>query len=613
MNQHVILPELGWRWFRLVAVVVGATWCARHYPLRWNDGFGADKALWFQGALFFGALVLAALLVMRTRWWFGKALWGWLCVSLGWWAWQSERLAVPIWQAEDCRAEAYLTEFPREADPIGKRFGLYLAAHDCALPQGFRVFAYDYRAGESLHYGQAYRLDLRLKPTDWGGIATVQADAQSALSVPFYQIWRSKLHAAMQPIDERWRGWLRALLLGDQSALRFEEREMLKRTGTSHLIAVSGFHLVLVAGFGWLLLRPLSTLLLRHQSVTPQTMTLLLNLIWCGAYALLSGAEPPVVRAWLMLLMLTLFWLRPIATTALQTLGAVLVIQLFVFPEDLWNIGAWLSYFAVLTLVLIHPHVRGKRHYWQFVVVQSALTLVMMPVIWALFGGISAGAWLVNLVLIPYTGALMLLGALAWLWSGLVPLLNAASGYYFGFLERSSRWDWVYFEPAWQPTVLMGVCVSALLLLGLSHLPRKALWGLGLMVLALGDWARLSSETWWLNHRYRVGIVQTEQGVVIINSGTKSKRTGRDDAARQLLPYLRRRGLVPSALLVTERAVAANSAVVSLKTAYPDLPIYRFVSLDGFAYPSIDCTKSALLSDCKPFRELLAQQSALSP
>lgn len=593
-----------------MVAVVGATWCARYGPRLAGDTFEIDKALWFQSALFFGVLGWLAIWWRTRHTMIGKALWL-VLLWLGLVGWQSVRLAVPTWQAEDCRAEAYLTEFPREADPVGKRFGLYLVKHDCALPQGFRVFAYDYRAGESLHYGQAYRLDLRLKPTDWGGIATVQADAQSALSVPFYQRWRAKLHAAMQPIDERWRGWLQALLLGDQSALRFDEREMLKRTGTSHLIAVSGFHLVLVAGFGWILWRPLSTLLLRYQSFTPQSLTLLLNLIWCGAYALLSGAEPPVTRAWLMLLMFTVLWLRPISATGIQMLAATLVIQLLIFPEDLWNIGAWLSYFAVLALLLIYPHVREKRRGWQFVAVQSALTVVMMPVTWALFGGISAGAWLVNLVLIPYTGALMLLGALAWLWSGLVPLLNTASGYYFGFLASSSRWDWVYFEPLFQPTVLMGACASACLLLGLSTVRHKALWSLGLMVLALGDWARLSTETWWLNHRYQVGIVQTEPGVVIINSGTKSKRTGRDDAARQLLPYLRRRGLEPSALLITERAVAANSAVVSLKTAYPDLPIYRFVSLDGFPYPAVDCTQSALLSDCKHFRELLTRQSAL--
>ncbi|MDO4435432.1 MAG: ComEC/Rec2 family competence protein [Cardiobacteriaceae bacterium] len=609
MSQASSLPSpLVRRWLGLLGAMVSLTWLARSLTFMDSKALGFLSALLFLSAVFLVWRGFCTQRKLYQQWGARTAL---VALMLTYVGLQMPRVQLPHIDEHHCTAHAYLTQFPQDDDPVGKRFALWLQEHDCQLQQGVAVYAYDYRA-ETLAYGQMYELRLKIKPSQSGIIATIQADQPSALPVPFYQRWRAYLHQRLRDsLAPQWHGWLQALLLGDRSALRMEHREALKRTGTSHLIAISGLHLGLLAVMVMMMLRPLLAWLLLYRGGLVWAWALGLNVLVGGVYALLSGAEPPVTRAWLMMLGFTGLWLGRISARAWQGLGLALVMQLLFFPQDLWNVGAWLSYLAVLSLMVVYPKLRHKRLLWQFVGLQSALTLILMPLVWAAFGGISLVGWWANLVLIPYTGLLMLLGGLSLVMPSVVPLLEGLSAKYFGFLMRVAQWEGAYWEPSIQPTLVSGILLSTMALLIWLPVRYKALCWLGLGAWVAWEHGVLSRENFWLNHRYRVGVVWSEGRAIIINSGTKSQRTGRDDAVRYVLPYLRRRGVEPSALLLTEKAMSANTAVVTLKTAYPALPIYRFIPQSAFPYPTIDCTKPPLSRDCQDFNLLWQTQSAL--
>src|SRR3546814_5575199 len=91
---------------------------------------------------------------------------------------------------------------------------------------------------------------------------------------------------------------LKALTIGATSDLRDADWDAFRRTGTTHLIAISGFNLALVAGFAFFVLRwgwscwPRATLWLPAQR-----FALIGSALLATFYALLAGFEPPVARA----------------------------------------------------------------------------------------------------------------------------------------------------------------------------------------------------------------------------------------------------------------------------------------------------------------------------
>ncbi|MFH1003453.1 MAG: ComEC/Rec2 family competence protein, partial [Chloroflexota bacterium] len=127
------------------------------------------------------------------------------------------------------------------------------------------------------------------------------------------------------------------------------------RTGTAHLLAISGLHLGILAGIMlslglWLLGR-------RHYLY----VWLTLGAIWL--YAVITGLHPPVVRAAIMATMFLAAELagRPRrATTALAFAAAVMV---GLNPPVLWAVSFQMSFLAMAGLIFIAPPLmaRGRR------------------------------------------------------------------------------------------------------------------------------------------------------------------------------------------------------------------------------------------------------------
>ncbi len=113
----------------------------------------------------------------------------------------------------------------------------------------------------------------------------------------------------------------RALVLGQRDALPYELTEQWRRAGTAHLLAISGLHVSVVLG---VTLVGSSMLIGRRRNLH---VILPLVLIW--AYAVLSGLNPPVVRAAIMgsvyLLAITAGW-QPSGGLALFLAAAALAL-----------------------------------------------------------------------------------------------------------------------------------------------------------------------------------------------------------------------------------------------------------------------------------------------
>jgi competence protein ComEC len=133
-----------------------------------------------------------------------------------------------------------------------------------------------------------------------------------------------------------------ALLLGTRTAIPEELRTAFAESGTMHILAISGSNVGILAGLLWLV---------SHLAGLGRTASVCLILAGVLAYSFVADAQPPVMRAVLMIVAMLAGrpWHREVSLVnglALAALG-VLVWN----PSHLFDVGAQLSFLAVAALI----------------------------------------------------------------------------------------------------------------------------------------------------------------------------------------------------------------------------------------------------------------------
>ena len=195
-----------------------------------------------------------------------------------------------------------------------------------------------------------------------------------------------------------------ALALGQSNALTSADWQVVNRTGTTHLLVISGLHIGLLASLVLLLWKCL-------QPYTPMPFwhPLPLLIAWLSAlfYALISGWGLPAQRAMIMISLVLLGSWRGIAWPLEQRLLWAALITIVVQPASLYQPGFWFSYLAVANLALIwrqqqRPDALGLSAWWRANwLAQLSLLAMLTPIIGYVTGGLSLLAPLINLLLIP--------------------------------------------------------------------------------------------------------------------------------------------------------------------------------------------------------------------
>lgn len=212
--------------------------------------------------------------------------------------------------------------------------------------------------------------------------------------------------------------FLNALYLGERSDLDQDFKDLFLRTGTMHLLAVSGFNIGFLSAVLWLFLRSLPV---------PRNLKLGVLLAGVWAYCLLVGWQAPVARAAVMATIIILGNILGRKTDGLNTLGLAACVILAVNPKQLFDTGFQLSFAAVLGLVTVVPvflkrpallpHEKrtfsekaffaGQELFW----VSFVCLFMTLPITVQNFYIVTPYAILANLVVVPLTFLLYLFGA----------------------------------------------------------------------------------------------------------------------------------------------------------------------------------------------------------
>jgi len=144
------------------------------------------------------------------------------------------------------------------------------------------------------------------------------------------------------------------MILGDRSKIPEKTLTSFKRTGTIHLLAISGLHVGLII----LIVR----FLLRTAGASPYTAGLC-SLIFLILYNIIVGFRPSVMRASLMLGMLFLGKGIKRKTDLFNNLGLACIFILSFSPFQAIKPGFVLSFGTVLSIVFVSKSIKSFINY----------------------------------------------------------------------------------------------------------------------------------------------------------------------------------------------------------------------------------------------------------
>jgi competence protein ComEC len=277
---------------------------------------------------------------------------------------------------------------------------------------------------------------------------------------------------------------LLALGFGSRSELNQELWQVLQRTGTGHLIAISGLHIGLVASGSYLFfmlcirLLPLNycNQLAFFQTLNIRYVAITLSLGVGIVYGYLAGYSLPTIRALMMLTIYCFSRAIKVHLSIKRWLLLTLFLLTLTMPFSLFTASFWLSVYAVtiifITIWRFKNMLNNGNTVWRFVkgliIIQLSLTLMLLPVSAAFFKQVSLVALFANLVAVPWmsfvTIPLCLLSVLV------VPFSESFSQFLMACCIDSLQvlWHFLSFlsQQTWAVLKLSNVNTQLLILLG---------------------------------------------------------------------------------------------------------------------------------------------------
>ena len=441
-----------------------------------------------------------------------------------------------------------------------------------------------YHAMHEITPGQQWQLEVKLKPAhgfvnpggfdyeSWLFSRRISATGyvrrpQSAtlLDTRFsMHAYRQALSGNIRQLSDQaqFSGILVALVTGDRQYITRSQWQVLSRTGTSHLMAISGLHIGLVYGlfywlgsWGWRLKE-------RFMLYRPaQDAGILSGLVAALAYAALAGFSIPTLRALVMLSVIALALWRRRMTSPLDVLQTALVLVLLIDPLAIMSAGFWLSFMAVaLILFTLARQQNGDRPashaLFRLVHIQWVLGLGLLPLTSLLFSQVSIIAPLMNLVAVPSVGLLVvpitLAGSVFTVFipaaaSLLLDLSDALLQLLWAMLLPASQSPYAVIHPA-HPSLWVIVCSSA----GIVLLLYARNWLLRVIGLPLALSLFLSSTYQPGPGEFQLDILDVGQGLAVVVRTTNytllydtgySSQSGFDIGRQVVLPYLWHQGI----------------------------------------------------------------------
>lgn len=218
-------------------------------------------------------------------------------------------------------------------------------------------------------------------------------------------------------------GTMRAIVLGDRSVLDDEIKELYKKNGISHILAISALHITMV---GMLVYRMLKKIISVIQAAVLSSVIMLF-------YLYITGNSVSAGRAVIMILVFMLADVLGRTSDGVNTLGLAVVILIIRNPYCISNAGFLMSFLAMAGIIFVKPIFSNEETIMLFFRKKKMVSLTEMfiyhniidmlitglcvqittlPVVLSMSGQIAIISLLLNIVVIPLMSVIMVSGIL---------------------------------------------------------------------------------------------------------------------------------------------------------------------------------------------------------
>lgn len=220
----------------------------------------------------------------------------------------------PVGQGDQIVVSGQLRPPRPPANPGGFDASLYLRARGC----------------DALFYG-----DREIQPK------ILRRGPAHALERGLLSLRRRLSERLEAALGQREAAFLKALIFGERTDMADGEKELFLRTGTAHILAVSGFNVGFVCAVVYFLCAVVRI---------PRVVTLIIAAAVIALYCCLVGWQAPLVRAAIMAALYLLAQVIGRKGDLLNSLGLAALVILAVNPWQIWDAGFQLSFAAVMAM-----------------------------------------------------------------------------------------------------------------------------------------------------------------------------------------------------------------------------------------------------------------------
>ena len=372
---------------------------------------------------------------------------------------------------------------------------------------------------------------------------------------------------------------IKALAVGERQSMTVKQWQVLRDTGTAHLMAISGLHIGLVAAIAFWLGRWGWSFAGRACLWLPaQKVGAVSAVIIAALYALLAGWSIPTQRALVMVLvvMAGVLFYRQYATS--RVLSIALIAVLLYDPLSVLSAGFWLSFAAVSVIAFAmkgrFSQSRFKQSsfkqfngFQQWGSVQWAVSMGLLPLMLLLFQQVSvisplANLWaipLVSLLIVPLTLLSVIslfiyepvANGLLWL------VINIMDAIWWG-LELMAQWPWAVWKSASPPLLSFALAMIGVVLLllprGWPNRSLAAIFVLPALFIQIDKPDYATADFTLLDvGQGLAAVIQTKNHVLVFDTGPRySERF--DTGKMVVLPFLQQKGIHKIDSLVVSHA-----------------------------------------------------------
>jgi competence protein ComEC len=375
------------RWFLWAPVMLGC-------------GIAVYFALTVEPPPLAAAALVAFAVILRWRWREGSlaALMGGITLAtilgFGLAQWRTHSVAAPIIAAE--RTNLQITgwvELVEPRDGPGQRLTIRVHAIEGFTPERTpqRVRVRTLKEDTALAAGVAVKLSATLSPPSgpslpggydfarqaWflgiGGVGYTRAAINRTVidaPPPWDLTARAAFNRLRQTIAQRVTAVLAgqtgaiavSLITGERGGITAATNAAYRDSGLIHILSISGLHMAIMAGAMFftvrLLLSLFPALVLRFDI---RKWAAVAGAVGALGYLLISGASPPAVRSFLMILIMFMAILLDRPALALRNVALAALAMLVVMPESLIDVGFQMSFAAVVALIAGYEAWRDYR------------------------------------------------------------------------------------------------------------------------------------------------------------------------------------------------------------------------------------------------------------